>query len=129
MKAFEEKIRVYLEERGWAALRPADIAKSVVIEGAELLELFQWSNKSLEEVKADPEKMAAIQKELADVLIYCFDMAVLLGLDTEKILNEKLELIKAKYPVELFHAGSTEEPGTEEAYLAIKEQYRKEGGH
>lgn len=40
MKNYEKKIRKYLEERSWNDLSPADIAKSISIESAELLELF-----------------------------------------------------------------------------------------
>ena len=46
----------------------------------------------------DSEKMEYIKKELADVLIYALDMAVLLELDTERIILDKLELVKKKYP-------------------------------
>lgn len=41
MKELEKRVRRHLEERGWNKLRPSDIAKSIMIEGAELLELFQ----------------------------------------------------------------------------------------
>lgn len=56
MKEQEDVIREYLVERGWDQLRPGDLAKSISIEAAELLELFQWTNPSLEEVKADQKK-------------------------------------------------------------------------
>lgn len=128
MKDFEQKIKVYLEERGWDKLKPVDVAKSIMIEGAELLELFQWENQTLEEIKNNPEKMAKIQKELADVMTYCFDMAVLLNLDTEHILGEKLEHAKEKYPAHLFNKEvNNDDPGSEAVYWKIKEQYRREG--
>ena len=56
MKELEQYILQYLQERGWDNLKPVDIAKSIMIEGAELLEVFQWTNQSLGEVKNDPEK-------------------------------------------------------------------------
>ena len=98
MKHIEDQVRTYLEERGWAQLRPANLAKSIMIEGAELLELFQWDNLTAEEIRNDPEKMKEIKKELADVMVYCLDMAVVLNLDTEKIIKEKMDHIIAKYP-------------------------------
>ncbi len=128
MKEYENLIRTYLEERGWDQLRPGDLAKSISIESAELLELFQWSNPSLEEVTADPEKLEAIKKELADVLIYCLDMSVLLGLDTGEIILKKLEKVREKYPVELFkdrEAGK--DAGSEDAYWQIKKESRMKG--
>ncbi|MDB5265049.1 MAG: putative pyrophosphatase [Parcubacteria group bacterium] len=128
MKDFEEKIRKHLEERAWNELRPSDLAKSIIIEGAELLELFQWNNPEYTDVKEDAEKMAQIRKELADVMIYCFDMAVILGIDVETMLNEKLAKVAEKYPTHLFNKETRDkEPGTEDAYLKIKEEYRRKG--
>lgn len=128
MKDFEERIRQYLGERGWDELRPSDVAKSIMIEGAELLEIFQWENPALDAVKADEAALARIRKELADVMIYCFDMAVLLGIDVEEMLTQKLEKVVEKYPTRMFNKEArADEPGTEAAYRAVKERYRREG--
>ncbi len=126
MKDLEHAIRTYLEERGWDRLRPGDLAKSISIEAGELLENFQWNNPSLEELKANPEKLKEVQKELADVLIYCLDLSVSLDLDTEQIIREKLEKAKAKYPPELFkNRTEGKDPGTEEVYWKIKKEHRQ----
>ena len=98
MNDLEKAIKQHLEERGWNNLRPSDVAKSIMIEGAELLELFQWENLPLAEIKNDPEKVKEIAKELADVLTYAIEMSVLLELDTKKIIEEKLERVAKKYP-------------------------------
>jgi NTP pyrophosphatase (non-canonical NTP hydrolase) len=71
MKKLEQDIKQYLEERGWDKLKPGDVAKSISIEAGELLELFQWENPSLDEVKNNPEKVKQIEKELADIMTYC----------------------------------------------------------
>ena len=47
MDDISKEIEEYLVERGWDTLDPADLAKSIMIEGAELLELFQWKNHSI----------------------------------------------------------------------------------
>lgn len=126
MKKYERKIEKYLKERNWDKLRPGDIAKSISIESAELLELFQWVNPSLDEIKKDKEKMEDIKKELADVMNYCFDMSVLLKLDTEKILLDKLKQVKKKYPVHLFkNRDKNTDAGSEEIYWKIKKAHRK----
>jgi dCTP diphosphatase len=127
MKNLEKDILKHLEERGWNTLRPSDIAKSIMIEGAELLELFQWENKSLEEIRGQKEKISEIEKELADVLIYAFEMAVLLGVDVEKIMRDKLEYVKKKYPAELMKKNSKKGAGSGEDsdYWKIKNRYRK----
>jgi len=128
MKDFETKIQEHLTERGWDELRPSDLAKSIMIEGAELLEIFQWENKGPEEIRTDEAKMEKIRKELADVMIYCFDMAVILGIDVEAMLTEKLKKVAEKYPATLFNKESREnDPGSEDLYLKIKEEYRREG--
>jgi NTP pyrophosphatase (non-canonical NTP hydrolase) len=128
MKKYEKAIKDYLVERSWDDLRPADLAKSISIESAELLELFQWTNQSLIEVKKDKEKLDQIKKELADVLLYCFDMSVLLGLDTGKILLDKLEKVKQKYPAHLFkNRNKNVDAGSEDIYWKIKKEHRMKG--
>lgn len=126
MQATEQKIKKFLEERGWDKLRPADLAKSIMIEGGELLELFQWENLSLDEVKNNAEKMAAIKKELADVFIYAFDMAVLLDLSVEEIVAAKLAKAAEKYPAEVMRQG-TQGTSADQTYWQIKDQHRRQG--
>ena len=127
MKNIEIEIRKYLEERGWDKLRPSDLAKSICIESAELLEVFQWSSITIEEAKQNSQLMEQIKKELADVFIYAFDMAVLLNLDTEKIIRDKLDFVKKKYPAELMRKNAKAESGSgnDPTYLDIKKQHRK----
>lgn len=127
MKNIESDIYQYLTERGWDKLRPSDLAKSICIEAAELLEIFQWTSASLEEIKHDSKKMGEVKKELADVFIYAFDMAVLLGIDTEKIVKEKLEQVKKKYPAELMRKNAKEGSGsgTDPKYWKIKNHHRQ----
>ena len=125
MKNLEKKIYKHLKDRGWDDQVPVDVAKSIMIEGAELLELFQWENLSLEEVKKNKEQVEEIKGELADVFIYALEMSVLLGLDTEKIILKKLAHVQKKYPAKLMRANKDREPGTESAYWKIKKEYRK----
>ena len=126
MKDLEKRIRKHLEERGWDHLRPCDIAKSIMIEGAELLELFQWENRELEDVKKDREKIEGIKKELADVLIYAIEMSVLLNLDTADIINKKLDHTAKKYPAKLMRKNAQKGSGSgaDSEYWRIKKEYR-----
>lgn len=126
MKKYEKVIKEYLKERSWDNLRPGDIAKSISIESSELLELFQWTNPTLEEVKKDKEKLEQIKKELADVMTYCFNMSVLLKLDTGKILLDKIAQVKKKYPAHLFkNRDKNTDAGSEKIYWKIKKAHRK----
>ena len=88
-----ERIRKFTEDRDWDQFHsPANLAKSISIEANELLECFQWSDTDY-----DPE---AVKEELADVLVYCQNMLDKLGLDEDEIINAKMTLNEAKYPVE-----------------------------
>ena len=85
-------LRQFVAERNWQQFHtPENLAKSISIESAELLELFQWSGTS---------DIEGIKDELADVLTYCILLADKYDLDIEKIVLDKLEKTKAKYPVD-----------------------------
>ena len=126
MKELEKRVKKHLEERGWDHLRPSDIAKSIMIEGAELLELFQWENLELEAIKQHSEKIEEIKKELADVLIYALEMSVLLELDTTDIINKKLDHAAKKYPAELMRKNAQKGSGSgaDLEYWRIKKEHR-----
>ncbi len=87
------RIRKFTEDRDWDQFHsPANLAKSIVIEAAELLECFQWDNENF-----DREHTA---EELADVMNYCLQLADKLGLDPDGILNDKCAKNEVKYPAE-----------------------------
>lgn len=119
MQELQEKIKKYLEERGWDILqRPGAIAKSISIESAELLEIFQWEDLSVNTLKENEKVLQNLKDELADVLIYATEMAISLDLNIEQIMQEKLEKQAKKYPAEVVR-------GNKEEYLKIKEAYRR----
>jgi NTP pyrophosphatase (non-canonical NTP hydrolase) len=113
----QKEIEKYMDERGWTDRNPANLAKSISIEAAELLEHFQWNHKTKEEVTKDKKLTKEISHEVADIVIYCFDMAVALGFDLEGAVSQKLDLVKKKYPVKKVKGDSA-------AYYAIKKAYR-----
>lgn len=127
MKSLEKEISKYLKERGWHKLRPSDLAKSISIEAGELLELFQWHNPTIEEVKKDKEKIVEIKKELADVMIYCLDLSVTLGFDTKKIIREKLEKAKKKFPAKIMKKEFEKFGPGSQNYWKIKKEHRRKG--
>ena len=90
MNHLQSHIKKFLDDRGWINLQPANLAKSISIEAAELLELFQWDNPTIEETLKDTPRMEDIQKELADIMIYCLQVSIFLKLDPEKIILDKL---------------------------------------
>lgn len=87
-----EILREFVTERDWAQFHsPENLAKSISIEAAELLECFQWNSDG---------NFEQVTSELADVLTYCHLLADRLGVDPEQIVLDKLAVTRAKYPVE-----------------------------
>lgn len=86
----------FSQQRDWGQFHtPENLAKSISIEAAELLECFQWS--------MDGQPTSAVEEvrdELADVMTYCLYLAMSLDLDPEKIILDKLDVTERKYPVE-----------------------------
>ncbi len=88
-----ERIRRFSDERDWDQFHsPANLAKSIVIEAAELLECFQWDE--------DNYDLNHIKEELADVLVYSQNLLDKLRLDADEIVNMKMGQNEAKYPVD-----------------------------
>lgn len=87
----------FRDDRNWRQFHtPKDLAISLSLEAAEVLELFQWSGTDL----SCRDKLPQLREELADVLSYCISLADVCGLDLDQILNEKITKNEAKYPVE-----------------------------
>lgn len=92
-----QRVIQFRDDRDWRQFHtPKDLAISLSLEAAELLEVFQWSGTDLE----CRDKQDRIREELADVLSYCVLMADVCGLDLDEILNAKVDKNAAKYPVE-----------------------------
>ena len=92
-----QRVLRFRDDRDWRQFHtPKDLAISLSLEAAELLEVFQWSGADLE----CRDKLERIREELADVLSCCVLMADVCGLDLDEILREKVAKNEAKYPVE-----------------------------
>ena len=88
-----DRIRKFTADREWEQYHtPANLAKSISIEAAELLECFQWSDTDFD--------LEHVKEELADVMVYCRNLLDELGLDEDEIINAKMTQNEAKYPVE-----------------------------
>ena len=92
MEELMDEIIKFQKERDWKQFHtPENLAKSISIEAAELLEHFQWGKEY---------DIGDVSEELADVLIYCFYMADSLDLDISEIMLNKMEKNAIKYPVD-----------------------------
>ena len=104
VKALIIEVREFLHERDWEKYHtPKDLAESICIEAAELLQLFQWIKpEESNQFKNDPSKINQIREELADVVIYCLSMANTLSLDLTKAVLNKIKQNKEKYPTDRY---------------------------
>ena len=100
IKDLTEKIKKFRDERDWKQFHNhKDMALSLMVEAAEVLEHFQW--KSLDEIERHAESHSdEIAQELADVAMYLFELSDNLGIDLPEAIEEKLKHNSQKYPVE-----------------------------
>lgn len=104
----------FRDDRDWKQFHnPKDLAISLSLEAAELLEVFQWSGSDLE----CADKLDRIKEELADVINYSILLADACGLDIDEIVQEKIKRNEEKYPVDLAK-------GHKEKYTELKEKVR-----
>ena len=100
-KQLEEKIIAFRDARDWAQFHtPKDVALSISLEAAELLEIFQWTRDAdLEACLA--EHKVHVGEELADICVLAITLAHDAGIDLPAAIEDKLEKNARKYPIEL----------------------------
>ena len=94
----------FVAERNWNQFHtPKNLAMSISIEAAELMEHFQWlTGEESRSVRQDAAKMQAIGEELADVLCYALSLANELQIDVTQAMLQKLVKNRQKYPVDQY---------------------------
>jgi NTP pyrophosphatase (non-canonical NTP hydrolase) len=95
-------VRRFRDEREWKPFHnPKDLAISISLEAAELLEHFQWKGPAeVEAFLQDEANRGRVAQEMADVLILLVSLADALGLDLLQAARSKLAENARKYPVE-----------------------------
>jgi NTP pyrophosphatase (non-canonical NTP hydrolase) len=95
-----DDLRAFAAERDWDQFHsPRNLATALAVEAAELLEPFQWLTD--EQSRAlPPETRAAVEDELADVLLYLVRLSDKLGVDLEQAARAKIQRNAAKYPID-----------------------------
>ncbi|MBR9702217.1 nucleotide pyrophosphohydrolase [Candidatus Pacearchaeota archaeon] len=98
----KQAIKKFRDDRDWQKYHtPKNLAESISIEAAELLEKFQWkSEEEIDELLNDPTYKSEVKEELADVFNYCLALSIALDIDLSEALLEKVKLNSEKYPVE-----------------------------
>ncbi|MDD2492695.1 MAG: nucleotide pyrophosphohydrolase [Bacilli bacterium] len=87
-------INKFVTERNWEQFHTgSNLAKSLVLEACELLELYQWSD--------EVESVERLAEELADVFVYSIQIAEKYNFNIEEIIINKMKKNADKYPVSL----------------------------
>lgn len=104
VRQLRDLVEDFVARRDWHQFHsPKNLAMSLAIEAAELMEHFQWIDvDQSRRVTESPDKLAAVGEELADVLCYAFALTNVLGLDLSTAVRNKMVRNAAKYPAEEF---------------------------
>ncbi len=93
------RLMKFRDDRDWSQFHTGEnLAKSLVIEAGELLEVFQYSDKE--------KSVDKVKEELADVFMYAMLLADRYHLDIDQIINEKMDSNEKKYPAEMVKGSS-----------------------
>lgn len=93
MEDIIQKLIKFRDDRNWKQFHtPENLAKSIVLEAAELLENFQWQSDQLNEEN--------IKEELADIMTYCLYMCEKFHFNVKEIIIEKIAKNELKYTIE-----------------------------
>ena len=105
----QQRLRTFAAERAWDAyLTPKNLAMAMVVEAAELVEIFQWMTpEQSQAVAADPVRHQHLGEEIADVLLYLLQIADRTGVDVAAAVEDKLQKNARKYP-----ASTNPDPGS-----------------
>lgn len=98
-------VAAFVAERDWNGFHtPKNLAMSIAIEAAEILEHFQWLTpaESAERMD-DPGLRAAVADEVADVIIYCLSLANSAGFDVSAAVRAKMARNQTRFPIEQVH--------------------------
>lgn len=96
------RVLAFAHERDWEQFHaPKNLSMALAAEAGELMEHFLWDtpDASREKVKSDPARLAKIEEELADVVIYALEFANMTGIDVAAAIERKMAQNAAKYPV------------------------------
>lgn len=93
LEILNDRIKKFIDDRNWDSSRtPSNLAKSISIEAAELLECFQWDDEEY--------NRKHVLEELADVMNYCIQMSQVLNVDIVDTIHSKMKITEKKYPID-----------------------------
>ncbi|MEE9599927.1 MAG: nucleotide pyrophosphohydrolase [Anaerolineales bacterium] len=99
MEELKIKIKKFINERDWEQYHaPKNLAMALSVEAAEIMEIFQWKETS---VDLTDDEQEALRQEIGDVLVYLLELADKYNIDIIKAAKDKLNLNQKKYPAEM----------------------------
>jgi dCTP diphosphatase len=100
LEKLRDQLRAFAAERDWEQFHsPKNLAMALSVEAAELLEHFQWLNEE-QSRRLPPDALAAVNEEVADILLYLIRISDKLGIDLITAANKKIETNARKYPAD-----------------------------
>ena len=107
-------VRSFVKEREWEKFHTLrNLAESISIESAELLEVFQWTTEDEGSHAGNDQVRLRLESELADILVYCVSLANAAGIDISKAFFDKMRRNEQRYPVEKFRGVYVKPGGAE----------------
>lgn len=105
VEQLRDAVRNFVAQRAWEQFHsPKNLAMSLAIEVAELMEHFQWLDvDESRKLCNDPRRREQVRQELADVLCYALALANVLDLDLSQAVRDKLQRNAEKYPADKFY--------------------------
>lgn len=99
VQALKDCMQAFVDERDWQRFHtPKNLASSIAIEAAELMEHFQWLTPEESQQLSDETKLE-VGEELSDVICYALSIANALEIDIASSMFRKMEKNRIKYPV------------------------------
>lgn len=100
IEKLQEEITGFAEKRNWKQFHtPKNLAMALIVETAELLEIFQWMTAE-QSYRVDGKTFAHVEEEIGDVMIYLTMLAASFDIDPLAAARKKLQLNAIKYPAE-----------------------------
>ena len=100
VNSIQKQLRIFAAERNWERYHsPKNLATALVVEAAELAEIFQWMHPDeADGIQESATHMSRIREEIGDVTNYLLRLADVLDIDLEAAALAKIKKNAEKYP-------------------------------
>lgn len=100
IEALSARLRKFASDRDWEQFHsPKNLASALVVEAAELLEIFQWMKED-ESKNLDERSLNKVREEIADIQIYLLRISDVMGINIPEAVTAKMKKNSGKYPID-----------------------------